>query len=136
LTLFETLPPLHKTFLVSDDSSTPHLKEREYAVIDTTDRELQTGELFLIQYTFSREIMQATESLCQISADGPEEPVWWLRDLAGFRRIHDCRAGMPTFAGLSDGPYLAADLQRKLLLGRVVGFAKQSFGEALLAVRS
>ena len=132
LTLFQTLPPGHQTFRVPDDGSAPHLKECEFAVIDTTDFELQHGELFLIQYSLgerNRQIIQTTENLCNIGG-GTEEPVWWAGDLAGFRQISERQYGVRTFAGLSGGPYLAAHLQAKLI-GRVVGFAAQSFGEVL-----
>ena len=54
---------------------------------------------------------------------GPESPVWWLSDLAGFRQTGDM-SGVPLFAGLSDGPYDAAEqyLQTRFI-GRVVGYA-------------
>jgi hypothetical protein len=134
LTLFETLPPDHKTFRVPDDGSSPHLKEREFAVIDTTDREPQHGELFLKQesgHSRPRQIVQVKAGMCQITETGPESPVWWLSDLAGFRQIGDT-AGIPLFAGLSYGPYDAAEqyLQTQFI-GRVVGYAVNSFGEAI-----
>src|ERR1017187_7059029 len=90
LTLFETLPPDHKTFHVPDDGSSPHLQETEFAVIDTTDREPQHGDLFLKQergHSRRRRIVQVSAGLCQITRTGPESPVWWLCDLAGFRRV-------------------------------------------------
>jgi hypothetical protein len=40
LTLFTDLLVGHLTFRVSDDGSAPHLKENEFAVVDTTDREV------------------------------------------------------------------------------------------------
>jgi hypothetical protein len=135
LTLFETLPPGHKTFRAPDDGSSPHLKEREFAVIDTTDREPQHGELFLMQTPGGprrRRIVQVSAGLCQITSTGPKSPVWWLGDLAGFRRTGSDVAGIPLFAGLSDGPYDAAEqyLQTQFI-GRVVGYAANSFGHRL-----
>jgi hypothetical protein len=50
LTAFDSLPPHHKTFRAADGGSALHLKVNEFAVIDTTDRQLQKGELYLIQY--------------------------------------------------------------------------------------
>jgi hypothetical protein len=134
LTLFETLPPGHKTFRVPDDGSSPHLKEREFAVIDTTDREPQHGELFLMQTpggTRHRRIVQVSAGLCQITRTGPKNQVWWLGDLAGFRRV-GAHSGIPLFAGMSDGPYDAAEpyLQTQFI-GRVVGYAANSFGHAI-----
>jgi hypothetical protein len=139
LTLFETLPPGHKTFRVPDDGSSPHLKEREYAVIDTTDREPQHGELFLKASSLgrrSRSIVQVRAGMCQISrteitGTEPETNVWWLSDLAGFRQIDDME-GIPIFAGMTSGPYDAAEqyLQTQFI-GRVVGYAANSFGHLI-----
>jgi hypothetical protein len=135
LTLFETLPPAHKTFRVTDDGTSPHLNEREFAVIDTADREPQHGELFLKQekgHSRRRHIVQVTADLCQIKRSGPKSPVWWLGDLAGFRRTSASIDGIPLFAGLSDGPYDAAKpyLQTQFI-GRVVGYAANSFGHVI-----
>jgi hypothetical protein len=139
LTLFETLPPGYKTFRVPDDGSSPHLKELEFAVIDTTDREPQHGELFLMQQTGSsrpRSIVQVRAGMCQISATEitgtePETKVWWLSDLAGFRPA-GTHGGIPLFTGLTAGPYDAAEhYLQKQFIGRVVGYATNSFGEAI-----
>lgn len=48
LTTFKRLGSQHKTFLVKDDASEPHLLKGEYAVIDITDNEPQHGELYVI----------------------------------------------------------------------------------------
>jgi hypothetical protein len=93
LTLFETLPPGHKTFHVPDDGSSPHHKEQEFAVIDTTDREPQHGELFLKASSLgrrSRSIVQVRAGMCQISrteitGTEPETKVWWLSVSANRR---------------------------------------------------
>jgi hypothetical protein len=134
LTLFETLPDGHRTFRVLDDASAPHLKEREFAVIDTTDREPQHGELFVIEHpggSRSRHVVQVKAGMCQIKSAGPESPVWWLGHLAGFRRVGDIE-GIPLFAGLSDGPYDAAEpYLEKQFLGRVIGYASNSFGKLI-----
>jgi hypothetical protein len=136
LTLFETLPPGHKTFHVQDDSSAPHLKPGEFAVIDTTDTELQRGEVYLIQYESGRR----SRRLVQISIgtigtfSGRSQTVWWARDLAGLRQVDtmvDDRLGrIPVFSGLSDGPYNPKALRRKLL-GRVVGYSERALGDLL-----
>src|ERR1700761_4046846 len=46
LTMFDVLPKEHVTFLVTEGGAEPHLRRSEYAVIDTTDRDLQHGELY------------------------------------------------------------------------------------------
>ena len=71
---FDSLSPAHGTFLIRERGSEPHLKIGEYAVIDQLDRELQHGEVYLIQGTSGerrRRLAQATSS-----ADCPEhEPL-------------------------------------------------------------
>jgi hypothetical protein len=62
--------------------------------------------------------------------------VWWVRDLAGWRQVEtmaDERCGsIPVFAGLSDGPYRAQALRRRLL-GRLVGYSETALGDLLKA---
>jgi hypothetical protein len=128
------LPPDHKTFRVGDDGSDPHLHEGEYAVIDTTDRELQHGELYVIQYENgrrSRHISQATAERMNTTGEHAEPSlVWFMRDLRGFRKTNDSMGGIPIFAGLSDGPYRTERLQSKLI-GRVVGVAFSALGDLM-----
>jgi hypothetical protein len=132
--VFETLPAQHKTFRVRDDGSDPHLHEGEYAVIDTTDRELQHGELYVIQYENgrrSRHISQAAAERMNTTGEGAEPSlVWFMRDLRGFRKTNESMGGIPVFAGLSDGPYWTEHLQSKLI-GRVVGVASSPLGKLL-----
>lgn len=133
LTAFTKLPPGHQTFRVSDDRSAPHLNEREFAVIDLTDRELQHGELYVIQYEGgqrSRQVVQITSCFMQITETGPKQQVWWTRSLRGWRQVGECSEGIPLFEGLSDGPYDADALLAKLL-GRVAGYALTALGHLL-----
>jgi hypothetical protein len=120
LTIFDSLPRNHRTLQIADDASAPHLKAGEYAVIDTTDRELQAGELYLIQYSSGRHVVQLRSS-----ASG-----WWGGDLAGYRPTNEKFFGVPVFAGMSDGPYTPGLLKKKLL-GRVVGYAENALGGLL-----
>jgi hypothetical protein len=129
LTIFESLPCGHNTLLISDDASAPHLKAGEYAVIDTLDRELQAGELYLIQYSNGRHVVQIRTG--QITTDsGRRQLVWWASDLAGYRQTDEKFFGIPVFAGMSDGPYAPGQLKKKLL-GRVVGYAETALGGLL-----
>jgi hypothetical protein len=131
---FASLSAGHRTFLIRESGSAPHLKIGEYAVIDQLDRELQHGEVYLIQGTSGerrRRLAQATSSYCNITGPGAEETlVWWLKDLRGMHDTGQRLDGIPLFAGLSDGPYRAEDLQRQIA-GRVVGFAHKSFGKVI-----
>jgi hypothetical protein len=120
LTIFESLPCGHNTLLIADDASAPHLKAGEFAVIDTTDRELQAGELYLIQYSSGRHVVQIRSS----------PSGWWASDLAGFRQTPEKIFGVPVLAGMSDGPYTPGLLKKKLL-GRVVGYAETALGGLL-----
>jgi hypothetical protein len=135
LTLYESLPPGYATFLVTDDGSEPHLKPGEYAVIDQSDRELQHGEVYLIQYHSGRRrryLRVARSSYCNITGPNAEESlVWWLNDLRGWRNTGKRVHGVPLFAGLTDGPFLAEALQQHYIAGRVVGFALTSLGNRI-----
>src|SRR5450759_2323788 len=108
LSKFESLVPGLKTFLVEDDGAAPHLNIGEYAVVDTADRELQHGELYLIQSEGGervRVLMQARSDHLVIP-DADPELVWFVGDLADFRKTSEkAPGGIPIFAGLSDGPY-------------------------------
>jgi hypothetical protein len=131
LTLFKTLPPGHKTLLVEDDGSFPHLKVGEYAVIDTTDVELQKGEMYVIQYARSRSIIQIKADVISLMS-GRRQSVWWVCALAGFRQVGMMPSGIPLFGGMSDGPYTSRQLQKRLL-GRVVGYSETALGGLLAA---
>ena len=97
LTEFTTLPPGHMTFRIEEDGCEPHLKEGEYAVIDMTDRSVQNGELFLIQYQSgnrARPIVQVKSAMSQITPfPSPKQVVWWCCSLRGFRPLHIPPAG-------------------------------------------
>jgi hypothetical protein len=120
LTIFDSLPRNRRTLLIEDDASAPHLKVGEYAVIDTTDRKPQSGELYVIQYSNGPDIVQIRKN----------EIGWWARDLAGYRHTNEKIFGLPVFAGMSDGPYTPGLLKKKLL-GRVVGYAETALGGLL-----
>jgi hypothetical protein len=126
LTYYASLPPAHCTLLVRDDASAPHLKVGEYAVIDTTDCELQKGELYAIEYggvgEQQRRIIQIRAGHIWSHPSGRRESVWWVDELAGFRRTNETIGGIPVFAGMSDGPYSARQMKKRLV-GRVVGYA-------------
>jgi hypothetical protein len=134
LTAFDSLPPKHRTLLVPDNDSAPHLQVSEYAVIDTTDRELQKGELYVIQYESGERwcrIVQIRADHIESYPGGRRQMVWWVGALAGFRRTTETMSGgIPVFAGLSDGPYNSRHLKKKLL-GRVVGYANAPLGGLL-----
>jgi len=124
--VFDVLPPEHATFLITEDGAEPHLRRDEYAVVDTTDTELQHGELYVLQlgtYERPRRVIQARSSYVNITGPRARRSlVWWCDDLRGFRKTDETCLGCPVFAGVSDGPYLTEDLKSKLV-GRIVGVA-------------
>jgi hypothetical protein len=66
-----------------------------------------------------------------LGESGRQQLIWWVGDLAGFRRTDETAiGGVPVFAGLSDGPYSARHLKKKLL-GHVVGYALAALGGLL-----
>lgn len=134
LTVFDLLPAKHVTFLVSQDGAEPHLRKGEYAVVDTTDREPQHGELFVIQYEGQerrRHLVQVRSSMLNITGPGAKpSQVWWCGDLRGWRKTDERMLGCPVYAGLSDGPYRTEHLQSKLI-GRVLGVAFTALGNQL-----
>jgi hypothetical protein len=121
LTIFDSLPRNHRTVRISDDASAPHLKAGEFAVVDTADRGLQAGELYVIQYSSGHHVVQIRST----------RSGWWASDLAGYRQTDEKMFGVPVFAGMSDGPYTPSHLKKKLL-GRVVGYAETALGGLLL----
>lgn len=48
LQLYDHVPALHQGVIVTDDDFEPHLRKGEMAIVDTTDKEIQFGELFVI----------------------------------------------------------------------------------------
>jgi hypothetical protein len=81
----------------------------------------------LIQYESgerNRRIVQIRTGYIGAYPNGRQQLVWWATALAGFRATGETMFGsVPVFAGLSDGPYNARHLKKKLL-GRVVGYAE------------
>ena len=132
LIAFEQLPPNCGSFLVKDDGSAPHLREGEYAVVDLLDREVQHGEIYLIQVGASRYIKQLRSDMLNITGPGAQPSlVWWQRDLRGFHQTNEVtHGGIPLFAGLSEGPYTTKNMQ-SALVGRVIGYALKPLGKLI-----
>jgi hypothetical protein len=134
LTVFDTLPAKHTTFLTTEDGAEPHLCKGEFAVVDATDRKPQHGELFVIQNQGSerrRRLIQVRSSRLNITGPGAKPSlVWWCGDLRGWRKTDEKMLGCPVYAGLSDGPYRTESLQA-MLIGRVVGVAFTALGNQL-----
>lgn len=121
-----------KTFLVENDDSAPFLKKGQYAVVDTSDREPEHDEVFLMDSSYGerrRRLVLVTSSYEQMTRRGPKRCVWWTKSVAGWRRVGTTN-GVPTFAGLSDGPYYSDGLKEDIV-GKVVGVAFAPLGRLL-----
>lgn len=139
LPLFTHLPKGHRTIFVDDSASEPLLQNGQYAVINADDRKPRNGCLYAIAnrsvFTDAPPCLKLVESSRANIGRGLQR-VWWLKDFAGWRQLgttdHPYSPGsrIPVFAGLSDGPYETAYMQRKLLLGRVVGRAMSPLGKS------
>lgn len=93
LTEFRSLGPNQKNFAITNDDSTPHLREGEFAVVDLHDREAQHG---VIRYDTGDQQIVETKF---------RGVYWWCCDLAGFRKSETTIKGIPEFRGVADGPY-------------------------------
>jgi hypothetical protein len=133
----------HKTFLVPDGSYGPLLPRGRFAVVDTTDRELVDGGVYLFQWNFGerpRRIELVKADRLNITGPGAAlTPVWWVRSLQRPPTLKEIKAAsaagrkrgtIPLFGGLSDGPYQTEDLQPKVI-GRIVGVASSSLGHLI-----
>lgn len=142
LQVFESLEPVHRTFLVEDDRSAPHLRRGEYAVVDMSDVEAQHGEVYLIQWQSGarrRCIVQLRSDRLNITGPGAAPSlVWWVGDLvrASIADIDAAKARkkpgkIPVVTGaLCDGPYQTDGLS-SMLVGRIVGVAFSPLGAVL-----
>jgi hypothetical protein len=141
LLLLDTLPAGCITYLVPDSSFAPHLREGEFAVVDTADVEPVPGEFFVIAYGDDRvsagyrfdlvEPICRKVNYCQANAAGSR--AYWT-DRAGegepracWHVLHEASAHVRAARAmglrpnrLTEGPFTTEHLRSKLI-GRVVG---------------
>ncbi len=112
LEVMTSVPQGCMLFPVMDDRSDPHLRRGEIAVVDTTDREPQHGEVFVIQWSDGR---RCITQLLNRSGFTSNKDHWWTSPLTQ-------RESVPGMGQLRmiDGPRSGAGM-RKALIGRVVG---------------
>lgn len=135
--VLETVPDGCITHFVADNAHYPHLRAGDWAVVDTANREIESGAVFLLD-------QMRCKTLWQINQVGPEwakqipqkdERVYWLNPLnkktfeEALRESQygDCPT-VDTPLGpapildtyLSDGPIRESGL-RESIVGRVVG---------------
>src|SRR5690242_3503848 len=71
------VPPGCFAFLVDDNHSDPVLRDGEFAIISTTDREPENGALFLIEWNSGEREIVETYLRPIRRADGTETFHWW-----------------------------------------------------------
>jgi hypothetical protein len=111
------MPAGHTTVYIYDERHSPHLRPGENALVDTTDRDIVFGELYLIRQSRGPVIWQVYKA--------PE----WVQDpekhamLYPLNRPRLLPDGNPDLTGplhLADGPLPRDHLATKVI-GRVVG---------------
>ncbi len=128
------MPAGHTVVYVDDDRHWPHLKSGEYVLIDTTDRAIVFGELYLLRQHRGPMIWQIckTPAIYQEVPGSPDRPTAFMRPLNNPppRKLAN---GTWDIAGchFSDGPiYMDALVVR--IIGRVVGlFVERPYDPAL-----
>jgi hypothetical protein len=112
----------HTAFYNTDARHWPHIKPGEYVLIDTTDRDIIYGELYLIRQSRGPIIWQIcrTPEFYTRHAIGPVRPTAFMRPLNNPppRKLPN---GTWEIAGchFSDGPIYLDALQEQII-GRVV----------------
>ena len=119
LEMMRSVPEGCIAFPICDDSTEPHLKPGEFAIVDTNDRDPVVGELYVIERKWRseterrREIVQVCRFAKSVFADGSSAlyvgsyvPDQYIRGIGKTRML--------------DGGYPAESL-KQLLIGRVVG---------------
>lgn len=123
LQVYSDVPSGCELHLINDHCHAPHLRAGEWAVVDTEDRAIVFGELFLVQQTRNQQVWQVRRGdENPIYSYDAERPTAWLRPLNGPRTMADVeerwRRGQPVYC--SDGP-IQLDYLAERVIGRVVG---------------
>lgn len=124
--------------LQNDGRHAPHLRGGEWAVVDTEDREVEFGDLYLIQQNSGPVIWQVNlePDWLRQSRGQPERPCVVLQPLNrpdSWAEIEETIAVTPPFGMLplymSDGPLFAEHL-RERVIGKVIGIYEAKGGAA------
>jgi hypothetical protein len=114
--ILSAVPVGHTVAYIGDDRHAPHLQPGEFAVVDTSERGIEFGELYLIHQSRG-------PVLWQIGSDhrpeGRDRPCAYLHPLnMPWRRV-DGSLDMTGPLHVSDGP-IYLDALGELVIGRVV----------------
>lgn len=122
--VLDALPAGARTFMVADEMAEPHIHLGELAIVDTNDRELQSGEIYLVRWS------SGTERLMSVKYRSTGWVGWWVgtagQPWGRKRKPGEAPISMEKTIevaqrwGLVDGPYTEEGL-RSRLVGRVIG---------------
>jgi hypothetical protein len=130
LTVFESMPAGCILQAVTDDSCDPHLRVGEFALVDTTDREPQHGELYVMGHKNIYDELRC--SIHQVRATIERDiryrkyQAWWYGPLvpAAFpAKGHitmEAAMQRPLRMVLTEGPMILKGIREKIV-GRVIG---------------
>lgn len=122
--IMDEVPPGHALFRVDDETHEPHLHDGEWVVVDTNDREIVWGELYLVLQSSGPILWQIIREKRPDSvhpypwSGGP--PFAWMSPLSKPSFLPNGDIDIRGPIHLSDGPISASTLQRDIL-GHVVG---------------
>ncbi|GLK68112.1 hypothetical protein [Hansschlegelia plantiphila] len=127
LTIYSAPPTGCIVFPVTRNGFEPHLRLGEIAIVDSGDRELQNGELYVIRWNHPLE-PDGIKALVQIwprthrGTDGNSFAAWWVGSLNRPREAGEVEQWLKERRPLScsERPFRADHLREKLV-GRVIG---------------
>lgn len=114
LQVYEVVPSGCIGMLVINDKFSPHLRPGEIAIVDTTDKERQPGELYVL-YMGIRAPKKVIVQLLRRGFGGDTSGVWYC---FGFRRTINLDGGRT--GRVIDGP-LNPEYWPEKCVGRVIG---------------
>jgi hypothetical protein len=136
-----SIAPGHAMVLVTSDHSEPHFHAGEFAVIDTTDREIRWGNAYAVNQRGGPAIWAIHDEPPERRArrQHPERACAWLHPLlrhapSEIDRLLDL-GRMPRYGlRMSDGP-IHLDYLQGLILGHVVGIFQHADAPRPLSVQ-
>lgn len=132
--IYDELPPSCIAFEDIEGESFPHIRKGELAVVDTRDRELDEGEMYLIQWqTSSRATLAGLTkrwvNICNPDRSTTPRELWFVGSFAGQQLITIDGKPCGDRIRFMDGPY-EDEYVRNILLGRVIGIYAPGSGAA------
>lgn len=121
--VYRQLPKGCLAFEAPDHSGDPHICQTEFAVIDPNDRDLMSGEMYLMRFDSGREAIVEIRA-AEMKASSGEAFVGWTAYWSKVL-VTACGTAQKTMRW-SDGAYREAGIAPKLV-GKVVGILEPDF---------